>query len=336
MTVTAKPHILISIAAAVLLLATGLWCSAAQTFADEETAQPESVQQEVTQQEEAVQEEAVQEKAVRLNGLVQPAANQVKEEPIITYQIPKNLNLHSDNFNLNARTENCDAPLSYSSPSEGLKVDEYGNVTILDRVHCCNYRIDIHAAPTPTTTEKTVPVWVFLDWVPQKLTCPSTMKTTMGKSVTIKASALGELLYSSCDKTTATVSSTGKVRFLHPGKVKIRVQAMDTGVYGTTIKYVTVTCRMTAPSLKVTRPKKRCAKLTWSKVGGAQQYMIYVKYPGKSKYTPIISKSSKVKSVTHKGLKKGKKYSYKVRACLNSRGDIYYGPFSKAKTVRIK
>ena len=336
MTVTAKPHILISIAAAVLLLATGLWCSAAQTFADEETAQPESVQQEVTQQEEAVQEEAVQEKAVRLNGLVQPAANQVKEEPIITYQIPKNLNLHSDNFNLNARTENCDAPLSYSSATEHLTVDEYGNVTIVDRLHSGVYRIDIHAAPTPTTTEKTVNVWVFLDWVPQKLTCPSTMKTTMGKSVTIKASALGELRYTSCDKTTATVSSTGKVRFLHPGKVKIRVQAMDTGVYWTAIKYVTVTCRMTAPSLKVTRPKKRCAKLTWSKVGGAQQYMIYVKYPGKSKYTPVISKSSKVKSVTHKGLKKGKKYSYKVRACFNSRGDIYYGPFSKAKTVRIK
>lgn len=260
-----------------------------------------------------------------------------KADPEITYQIPPGLDLSWDSFCLHAETVNCQAQLTYSTPAPSLlQVDQTGTVTIINHTNSFSAPIRISAAETETTKAKEFYLDINVDWVPQEVRCKSKYRTTLGKPVTIKAKALGKLHYTSSDRSVAKVSSAGKVTFLHPGSVTIRIHADNTGIYWSGEKRVSVSCRMTAPKLTVTRPGSRCAKLTWSKVGGAQQYLIYVKYPGKKKYRPVLSKSARVKSVTHKRLKKGRRYSYKVRAYVISGGDIYYGPYSKTVTVRIR
>ena len=260
-----------------------------------------------------------------------------KTDPEITYSVPENLNLLDESFCLDARTVNCSAQLSYSSPfPDYLEVDQDGNVTI--NYHESEFQscIYISVPETETTKAKDFRIDILIRWAPQTITGEITYSTTMGKPVTIRAGAIGKLSYKSSNSSTATVSSTGKVTFKHPGTVTIHIRAENTGVYWVGEKDVKVSCKMTAPALKVTCPKKGCAKLTWSQVGGAQKYMIYVKYPGKKKYKPVATRSKKVKSVTHKNLKSGKKYSYKVRACLICEDGVYYGPFSKVKTVRVR
>ena len=265
------------------------------------------------------------------------ACAQEKEDPVITYHVPDDLNILDEYFYLDAQTVNCAADLTYESPfPEFLEADPDGRVNI--RYHAAGFRscIFINVPETETTKEKQFTVYISVDWVPQTITCKSRYSTTMGKPVRINASAVGDLSYKSSDVSTATVYSAGRVTFKHPGTVTIHIRAEDTGIYWFATKDVKVSCKMTAPALKVTRPRRGCAKLTWGKVGGAQKYLIYVKYPGKKKYRQVASRSKKIKSVTHKNLKRGRKYSYKVRACLTSGDKVYYGPFSKARTVKIR
>lgn len=89
------------------------------------------------------------------------------------------------------------------------------------------------------------------------------------------------------------------------------------------------------PKLKCSR-KKRRNKLSWSKVKGASGYELYVKYPGSKKYVRALRKSSKIKSVTHKGLTKGKVYRYKIRPYVKRGKYIAYGKFSKVVKARVK
>ena len=82
--------------------------------------------------------------------------------------------------------------------------------------------------------------------------------------------------------------------------------------------------------------RSRAVRLTWTKSKGASQYLIYVRYPGKSKYKLALTKSSRVKSVLHRGLVSGKKYSYKVRSRRKVDGKWYYSSYSKAVSVKVK
>lgn len=90
------------------------------------------------------------------------------------------------------------------------------------------------------------------------------------------------------------------------------------------------------PALTIKALKGKKIKLTWSKVKDADGYIVYVKYPGKSKYAKAVTKKATVKSVTHKGLSKNRVYYYKVRAYKKVNGKVYYGPFSKVRKARVK
>ena len=94
--------------------------------------------------------------------------------------------------------------------------------------------------------------------------------------------------------------------------------------------------KLTKPKLKCTKRMKKANKLTWTKVTKATGYQLYIKYPGKKKYVKALTKSAKVKSVTHRGLKRKKYYYYKLRAYVKVGGKYYYGPFSKAIKVKVK
>ena len=91
-----------------------------------------------------------------------------------------------------------------------------------------------------------------------------------------------------------------------------------------------------APKLKCKKRMKRANKLQWTKVTNAGGYELFIKYPGSKKYVKALRKNKTVKSVTHRGLRRKKKYYYKIRAFAVVDGKTYYGPFSKAIKVKVK
>ena len=90
------------------------------------------------------------------------------------------------------------------------------------------------------------------------------------------------------------------------------------------------------PKLKCSKRMKRKNKLTWNKVAGASGYELFIKYPGSKKYVKALTKSASIKSVTHKGLSKGKTYRYKIRAFSLINGVKNYGVFSKVLKVKVR
>ena len=96
------------------------------------------------------------------------------------------------------------------------------------------------------------------------------------------------------------------------------------------------TSGLAKPKFKAKNKKGRKVKLSWSKVKNADGYMIYVKGPKDKKFRRRVTKSARVKSITHKGLIKGKKYKYKIAAFKVVKGVKKRGPFSKTITVKIR
>ena len=77
-------------------------------------------------------------------------------------------------------------------------------------------------------------------------------------------------------------------------------------------------------------------KLSWKKVPAASQVQVYVKYPGKKKYEKVLTRSAKLRSVTHKGMKKGRVYRYKVRMRTKTGGRYVYSKYSNVVKVRAR
>ena len=90
------------------------------------------------------------------------------------------------------------------------------------------------------------------------------------------------------------------------------------------------------PSFKAKNKKGKKVKLSWKKVKKAKGYFIYVKGPGDRKFVRRAAVSARVKSITHMGLVKGKKYRYKIAAFKVVKGVRKRGPFSRTITVKVK
>ena len=130
-----------------------------------------------------------------------------------------------------------------------------------------------------------------------------------------------------------------KLKYVTDGKRigKQTVKIVYRGKYtGTRKLSYRISSSMKKPSLKASAVKKGKVKLSWNKVSGAKGYKIYVKEPGSSRYRCRLTKDVMVRSVTHKGLKRGKTYRYKIRAYKITGGTTEYGPYSTVKTVKIK
>ena len=78
--------------------------------------------------------------------------------------------------------------------------------------------------------------------------------------------------------------------------------------------------------------KGKKVSLKWSKVSGANGYVVY-RAIGNGSYKAV--KTTKSVSYTNAGLKKGGKYSYKVRAYRTVSGKRVYSVYSAAKTVKV-
>ena len=185
-----------------------------------------------------------------------------------------------------------------------------------------------------------------------------TVTVAKGKTVKLGLKAKTSLEYASDNKSIATVSAGGTVRGVKAGSTTIRVKAVSSSDYRSAEAKVRITVRdyeaekaakakeakreairrarsLKAPVLKCSVGSRK-VKISWNKVTYAGGYLLYVKYPSSKKYVKVLKKNARVKSVTHKGLARGKRYSYKMRAYAVVDGKYYYGPMSKAKTVKVK
>lgn len=82
---------------------------------------------------------------------------------------------------------------------------------------------------------------------------------------------------------------------------------------------------------------KRKAIVTWKKVSGVTGYKIkYSKKKSFSKAKTKTVKGASHKKYTIKKLKKGKRVYVKMRAYKKYKGKTYYGPWTKAKSVKVK
>ncbi len=157
-----------------------------------------------------------------------------------------------------------------------------------------------------------------------------------GKTIDLSkhASSVAKLHFESQNTRIATVTKAGVVKFKRPGTVKIKLTSGGIK-YEKKTKTITVTSRLASPKLKVKRSKGK-AKIIWNKVTKADKYQLYVRYPGRKSFALALNKSSKVKSVTHRGLTKGKIYRYKVRVAAKINGKWYYSPYSNIVKVKAK
>lgn len=100
-------------------------------------------------------------------------------------------------------------------------------------------------------------------------------------------------------------------------------------------RFKTSTAPGKAAGLKTKKVSKTKIKLTWKKTKGASGYAVYMK-TGNGSYKRIktITKGSTVKYTKTK-LKKGKKYTFKIRAYKKMDRNIY-GSYSSAKSLKLK
>ena len=163
----------------------------------------------------------------------------------------------------------------------------------------------------------------------------------VGKKRPIGASAEGALSYKSSNTAVATVSKDGAVTFRKPGTATVTITAAQTDTMKAAKRTVTVKAFLAAPKLygRAKRngwEKRGKVKLTWNKVQGATQVQLYVRYPGTKKYQKVMTRTAKLKSVTHKGLRLKKRYRYKVRVRTKVGGKYVYSRFSNVISVRCR
>lgn len=102
----------------------------------------------------------------------------------------------------------------------------------------------------------------------------------------------------------------------------------------TTIKAATAPAKAKLVSVKKKGASK--AKITWKRTPGADGYEVFMR-TGKGAYKKIktITKGKTV-TLTKSSLKKGKSYSFRIRAYKKSGQTKSYGSYSNTKTLKIK
>lgn len=118
---------------------------------------------------------------------------------------------------------------------------------------------------------------------------------------------------------------------------QIRVKKTDGGIsyYGAFATLKTATAPEKVLGLKVKKASGTKIKLNWKKVKGSSGYTIYMKTGnGKYKKVKTITKGTTAKYTKIK-LKKGNKYSFKIRAYKKADKNIY-GSYSSSKTLKLK
>ena len=109
--------------------------------------------------------------------------------------------------------------------------------------------------------------------------------------------------------------------------MKARNEAGNSSLSSSLSKYY-----LADPTLKTPSSTKSGVSLKWTKTAGAQGYIIYRK-TGSGSYTKLkTEKGVSNLSYVDKSAKKGKKYTYKVKAYYSKT----YSAYSNTKTIKDK
>lgn len=198
--------------------------------------------------------------------------------------------------------------------------------------------IEVRAAKTNKFREAYKEVKVTVSKAPQSIEGTGSVSKAFNYNGTfsVRSTSKTPVTYKSSNTNIATVNSQGLVTMKNPGSATIYITAPENEYYKSASKKVPLKISLSAPVIKVKAYKGRKIKISWSQVPGAHGYKLYM-YDSKSKkYKCKVTRKAYIKSVTHKGLKKGKKYKYKVRAYRVVNGKTVYGGYSSVKWAKAK
>ena len=166
---------------------------------------------------------------------------------------------------------------------------------------------------------------------PKTITLSTATYTYNGKvktpSVTVKDSK-GNALKKNTDYTVKYASGRKSA-----GKYTVTVTFK--GKYEGT-KKLTFTVKPKAPSIKKLTSTKGKASFTWSNVTGESGYQVYYSTKKDSGFTKLKSYKVNVTKGSKSGLKRLRKYYFKVRAYKKTSSGTVYSSWSAVKSVRIK
>lgn len=140
----------------------------------------------------------------------------------------------------------------------------------------------------------------------------------------------------SANESIATVDQSGNVTADVDGTTYISAVSADGKVVATCTVNVSKPVVTKPAKVKIKSAKKKGKKVTlkWKKISDAAGYVVYMKTnSGKFKAVKTVKKAKKVKAVI--SLKKGNKYSFKIRAYKLDEETNVYGAYSKIKKVKM-
>lgn len=140
----------------------------------------------------------------------------------------------------------------------------------------------------------------------------------------------------SANESIATVDQSGNVTADVAGTTYISAVSADGKVIATCTVNVSKPVVTKPAKVKIKSAKKKGKKVTlkWKKISDAAGYVVYMKTnSGKFKAVKTVKKAKKVKAVI--SLKKGNKYSFKIRAYKLDEETNVYGAYSKIKKVKM-
>lgn len=140
----------------------------------------------------------------------------------------------------------------------------------------------------------------------------------------------------SANESIATVDQPGNVTADVAGTTYISAVSADGKVVATCTVNVSKPVVTKPAKVKIKSAKKKGKKVTlkWKKISDAAGYVVYMKTnSGKFKAVKTVKKAKTVKAVI--SLKKGNKYSFKIRAYKLDEETNVYGAYSKIKKVKM-
>ncbi len=149
-----------------------------------------------------------------------------------------------------------------------------------------------------------------------------------------------KVTWSSSNPKVATVDEKGRVTAKNTGKANIQAAVRDAA--GTKTAVCTITVEEKVNLSKVTGWKSSSQKagrvdFSWKSQKGADGYVLYYKTSAGGQYKRLHKIVSGKKTVFSKtGLKKGKKYYFKIKAFKKANGKIYYSEDSSVIMVVVR
>lgn len=180
-------------------------------------------------------------------------------------------------------------------------------------------------------------VTVTVEKAQQSIECKESISRTFSfETFNIGAVSATDCIYQSSNEKIVTVNEFGDVTLKNPGKVTVTITAVESDNYKSAVKKITISSKLKKPVIKVKALKGGKVRLSWDSVPGAKGYKVYIYDKAKKKYVHRLTKKASVKSVTHRGLKKGEICRYKVKAYRTVNGKRVYSPYSAVRSIKVK